>query len=366
VPENKEKITVVLPNHLGDVVMSTPALRALRRGRPGAWIRVVLPRELMGVLRGLDLADEWVGHDLAAAPHAAARLWRRLRLARRLADSDLMVLLPNSLAAGLLARVSGARRRVGYARKGRGGLLTDAVEAPREGGRFKPIAMERYYLDLILRLGCADTGTHTELATEPAAERECDARFAAHGIAPDRPLVCLAPGAAFGPSKLWPMRSYGELARRLEQDGAQVALVHAPGEQAWADEIRRHAGPELIGLGGDGMDLSLLKSVISRARLLVCNDAGARHVAAAFDVPCLVLMGPTSVAYTNLNLKRTRLLREPVECSPCQRKVCPIDHRCMTRLTPQRVLREARAVLTQEGWRGGQDWPHDLEPEHAR
>ena len=100
------------------------------------------------------------------------------------------------------------------------------------------------------------------------------------------------------------------------------------------------------------MSLSLLKSVLARAQLLICNDAGARHIAAAFELPTIVLMGPTAVGYTNLNLKRTKLMREPVECSPCQLKVCPIDHRCMTRLVPSRVLGEARAALSRPDWQG--------------
>ena len=164
--------------------------------------------------------------------------------------------------------------------------------------------------------------------------------------------MCLAPGAGFGPSKLWPLEYVAEVASSLRRDGAQVALVHGPGEQALADRIVEKAGSGIASLGGDGMSLSLLKSVLARAQLLICNDAGARHIAAAFELPTIVLMGPTAVGYTNLNLKRTKLMREPVECSPCQLKVCPIDHRCMTRLVPSRVLDEARAALSRPDWQG--------------
>jgi heptosyltransferase-2 len=212
--------------------------------------------------------------------------------------------------------------------------------------------MERYYLELARALGCPELGTSLELALEPDAERRCDARFAGAGIERGRPLVCIAPGAAYGPAKLWPTRHFAELARGLAADGVQLALIHAPSEQPLADAIRAQApGVAIAELGGAGMDLALLKAVIARASLLVCNDAGARHVAAAFEIPCLVLMGPTSLEYTNLNLKRSRLLREPIPCAPCQRRVCPIDHRCMTRLAPARVLEEARRAL-RSGWQG--------------
>jgi len=348
----KEKISVVLPNHLGDVVMATPALRALRRGRPEAHIRAVVRRSLAPVLQGSPWLDGFVPHDIYAVRGKLGQLRARLAVARELRGSDLVVVLPNSFASAILAFASRAPRRLGYARRGRGWLFTDAAPAPRVAGRFVPTAMERYYLDLVLRLGCPDTGTQLELFVEPEAERECEARFAAAGVSRRAPLVCLAPGAGFGPSKLWPLAYVAEVARGLLADGAQVALVHGPGEESLAAEIVRGAGPGLASLGGERMSLSLLKSVLARAQLLICNDAGARHVAAAFEVPTLVLMGPTAVGYTNLNLKRTKLLREPVECSPCQLKVCPIDHRCMTRLLPARVLAEARSALTQSDWRG--------------
>ncbi len=357
----KEKIAVVLPNHLGDVVMATPALRALRRGRPDAEITAVVRGSLVGALRGAPWLDGFVPHDIYKRRGKLAQLRERMRVAREIRGSDCVLVLPNSFASALLAFLARAKQRVGYARRGRSVLLTDAVPPPRERGsgaraiigrgKFKPTAMERYYLELARRLGAPDLGTQIELFREPDAERECDSLFASHGLGA-RPLVCLAPGAGFGPSKLWPLEYVAELARSLRADGADVALVHGPGEQSLADEIAARAGVPLAMLGGDRMTLSLLKSVVARAQLLVCNDAGARHIAAAFEVRTLVLMGPTAVGYTNLNLKRTKLMREPVECSPCQLKVCPIDHRCMTRLLPARVLGEARAALTRPDWQG--------------
>jgi heptosyltransferase-2 len=347
-----EKTAVVLPNHLGDVVMATPALRALRQGRPGNRISAVVRADLAPLLSGTPWIDDLVPHPVYAAESPLARLRARWKLARSLAPLDTVIVLPNSWSATVLAAMTGARCRVGYDRRRRGWLLTQTLKPRREGGRFVPTAMERYYLDLITSIGCPDTGTHLELPLDPEAEARCEQLFAAHDLDGSVPLVCLAPGAAFGPSKIWPPEYVGRVASELRAEGSRVALVHAPGEQALADQVAAAAGPGLLQLGGAGMDLALLKSVLSRARLLISNDAGARHVAAAFDVPTLVLMGPTSLEYTNLNLKLTKLLREPVSCSPCQLKVCPIDHRCMTRLLPERVLDEARAALGDPGWHG--------------
>ncbi|MEE8556370.1 MAG: lipopolysaccharide heptosyltransferase II [Myxococcota bacterium] len=351
-PDTKQKITVILPNHLGDVVMATPALRSLRAGFPDAEIRGVVRRGLGGILGGTPWLDQLIEHDLHSESGAWGKLRHRLKLGRSLRDTTLCIVLPNSFSSALLAAMTGARRRLGYRRGARGWLLTDRLEPPRENGRVVPIAMERYYLDLVVRLGCPDAGTRVELHREPEADKRVDELFGALGVRADRPLVCIAPGAGFGPSKLWPLEYYAEAARALLDEENQVALVHAPGEEKLADEILRRAGPGVLSLGGARLTLPLLKSVIARASLLLCNDAGARHVSAAFAVPTLVMMGPTSIRYTNLNLSRTRVLREPVECAPCQRKVCPIDHRCMTRLRPERVVTEAREALLDPDWRG--------------
>jgi heptosyltransferase-2 len=348
----KEEIAVVLPNHLGDVVMATPALRALARGRPDARLVAVIREELAPVLGGAPWFERVIAHRVYRSRGRVARLAARLRVARELRGVDTVVVFPNSFSSALVARWSGAPERVGYARRGRSAWLTRAVAAPRRRGRFQPLAMERYYLELVAAIGCSPSGTELELFLEPDAEAECERRLAQHGIDPARGLVCIAPGAAFGPSKLWPLPYWAELAGALLADGRPVALVHAPGEEALADEIRARTGSALVSLGGAGMTLALLKSVIARARLLVCNDAGARHVAAAFGVRTLVLMGPTALEYTNMNLARTRLLRHPVPCAPCQRPHCPIDHRCLRGLLPARVLDEARRALEQFDWKG--------------
>jgi heptosyltransferase-2 len=348
----KQKITVILPNHLGDLVMATPALRSLRVGFPAADIRGVVRDRLAPILRGAPWLDRIVTHDVYRSSGRIGRLRRRLRLARSLGESDLVLVFPNSFAGALVAALARSSRRVGYRRGGRGWLLTDPIDPPRENGRVVPLAMERYYLTLVSILGCPGEDTALELYTEPESEKLCDELFEGYGVRGDRPLVCIAPGAGFGPSKLWPPKFFGEVARTLLDEGNQVALVHAPDEEELAHEVSRWAGPGLLSLGGAGLNLSLLKSILARANLLICNDAGARHISAAFRVPSMVLMGPTSLRYTNLNLARTKILRETVHCSPCQLKVCPIDHRCMTRLLPSTVLAESRLALSDPDWRG--------------
>jgi heptosyltransferase-2 len=349
----KEKIVVVMPNHLGDVVMATPALRALRAGRPDARIEVLVREPLAPVLEGSPRIDQIWPHRIYQSSGHWGRWTARRKLGREV-GGDTVLVFPNSFSGALLATATRATRRVGYRRNARGLLLTDRLAPPREHGRRVPLAMERYYLDLVKHLGCPDTGTEMELFLGADDERETAELFQKHDIDATRPLVCLAPGAGFGPSKIWPLEHLAHVSAELQRLGLQVALVHAPNEQDLADHLLTQLapGPTPALLGGRGMHLGLLKAVLSKASLLICNDAGARHVSAAFGVPTLVLMGPTSVRYTNLNLAQTRLLREPVACSPCQLKVCPLDHRCMTGLRPERVLEEAKAALFNESWQG--------------
>ena len=332
--------------------MATPALRALRRGYPDAEITLVVRRPMAPLLEGGEFHDQLLSHDIYAQQGRLSRFWARRQVGRQLRGFDTVVVLPNSWSGALLAWFSGARQRVGYARRRRDFLLTRAVPAPREAGRFTPVAMERYYLNLMLAIGCPDLGTQTELTASRESLAHCDVLFEQFGIRSGASLVCLAPGAGFGPSKIWPVEYAAEVASRLIDDGCQVALVHGPGEEALAEAILTGTQGRALSLGGEALTLDLLKAVLSRADLLICNDAGARHIATAFDVPALVLVGPTSIAYTNLNLKKTKLMREPVDCSPCHLKVCPIDHRCMTRLLPERVLAEARSALRDPAWQG--------------
>ncbi len=348
--ENKEKIAVILPNHLGDVVMATPALRALRRGRPDAQIVGVLRGSVAAVLESFPHLDRLIKHEVYEA--SQGRMASRRALAAELGPIDTVIVFPNSFSSALLARMTDAPVRIGYRRRWRGRLLTHAVTPPRRGFRFRPQAMERYYLDLVRALDCPDLGTDVELYTDAKSEAECDRLMQSFQLDSKRPLVAIAPGAGFGPSKLWPLRYVAEVAQALMKEGAELVLVYAPNEEALADEIMRHAGPGIHRMGGAGMGLGLLKSVIARSSLLLCNDAGARHLAAAFRIPTLVMMGPTSIRYTNLNLGTTRLLREAVKCSPCQLRSCPIDHRCMQRLSPSRVIEEAKAALFSADWRG--------------
>lgn len=347
-----EEILVRGPNWAGDVVMATPAFRALRHAWPTARITLAVKPGLAPLVAGAPWFDAVVPVE-SHRRGPAALLREGLRL-RRSGGFDLGICLPDSFEAALLLRLAGVRRLVGYRTDLRNPLLHVAVAPPRAGGRRAWIPRERHVLGLVEAAGASQQGTHLELFCTEAEAARASALLRAHGVDEVAPLAVLAPGASFGPSKLWPAESFAQVADALVEAGAAVVLVGAPDEQPVAARVAEAMARPAANLTGE-LDLGTLKAVMRGARLLVCNDAGARHVAVAFGVPCISIMGPTSLAKTNLNLERVRVLMAPVGCRPCYLRVCPIDHRCMTGVAPARVLEAALPALADDAavrWRG--------------
>ena len=348
--DQPQRILVRGPNWTGDLIMATPAFRALRAGFPQAHITVHLREALRPLLDGAPWFDALrpLG-DSARSGLGFAREAAALRAAGRF---DLGLCLPDSFSAALLMRAAGVRQVVGYRRGGRRLLLHRAVAPPPGAGRRMWIARERHVLGLLAALGVPARGTHLELFTTSAEEREAAARL---GEADPRPIVLLAPGASYGPSKLWPAGSFAAVGDALAAAGARVALIGTPAERGLTARVGEAMWAPALDLAG-AISLGALKAVVRRARLLVCNDAGARHVAVAFGVPSVVLMGPTALEKTDMNLERVVVLSTDVDCRPCYRRRCPIDHRCMTRIAPDEVTAAALPALAADAaqrWRGG-------------
>jgi heptosyltransferase-2 len=206
------------------------------------------------------------------------------------------------------------------------------------------VSRERFVLDLVRTLECPERGTHLELFTTREEEARADRLLVERGLDLAVPTVALAPGASFGASKLWPAESFSQVGDAACEAGANVVLLGTREEVALADRVAAGMRGPASTLAG-ATDLGSLKAVLRRCRVLVCNDAGARHVAVAFGVPCVVLMGPTSLEKTGLNLDSVHVVETEVACRPCYKRVCPIDHRCMTRLEPARVSRAMLDLL---------------------
>jgi heptosyltransferase-2 len=342
--DRPRRILVRCPNWVGDLVMATPSLRALREHFAGSEITLLLKPTLAGILAGAP----WYDRILPLRIYGEDRRWGRLgraAAALRRETYDLGILLPNSFGSAWMLRRAGVRRRLGYALNGRGWLLTDRVAPPRERGVVVPAPMVRYYLDLVGRLGCDTDREDLELRVtaeeEAAADREQDKL----GLAGTKPLVAIAPGASFGASKMWPPARFAEAADAiLAGRGGAAWLLPGPGEEGPARTIAERMRGRVV-VTWPPLDTGPLKAIIRRCALLLTNDAGSRHIAASLGVPHVVVMGPTDPRHTGLSRGRGVVVRREAPCAPCQLKVCPLDHRCMTLIPPREVAEAAERVL---------------------
>jgi heptosyltransferase-2 len=334
-----ERILVRLPNWTGDVVMATPGLRALRSGYGSARITAHVRPGLEPLLAGLPFVDE-------VRP---VRSWHRgLRAlldegrALRADAFDLGLCLPDSWSSLLLMRAARVGEVAGHRRGGRGLLLQRRAALQRSWGVRRPIARERHVLRVVEAAGCSGGSTELELRTTAGEEAEADALLAP--LAGRVRFVVLAPGASYGSAKRWPPASFAAVADALTAAGTAVVVVGSEPDAAVGRAVCAAARTPLLDLCGR-TGLGALKAILRRADALVCNDAGARHVATAFGTPAVVLFGPTSLARTDCNLETVEIVDALAACRPCQRRECPIDHRCMTRIDPAVVIARVEALL---------------------
>lgn len=340
------KIAVFLPNWIGDVVMATPTLRALRSHFEAAHITGIMRPYVAEVLRGSSLLDETLLYNRRSEDRelGAWRVVQKMRAFR----FDKVVLCPNSLSSALIAWLSGAAERVGYARYGRGPLLTTKLYPPRSQGNWEPISAVDYYLDLATAMGCPASPKTVELDTT-ALDDEIAARLLIkRGILGHRPLVLLNNSGAFGGAKLWPNEYFAILARQAADElNADVLVLCGPSERETAREITLDANHERVqSLADDVPAIGLLKAIIRRAQAMVSTDSGPRHIAAAFGVPTVALFGPIdprwSVNYSPVEVP----LYKSLSCSPCARHTCPLGHhRCMRDITPNEAFFALRRLF---------------------
>jgi heptosyltransferase-2 len=332
-----KRLLIVMPSWVGDVVMATPLLRSLRQRFPHARITLLIKAPL----RPLIDASPWHDRVLVmrrrrkGAKAASNRRRSLVGLAARLRAGrfDAAILLPNSIRSAVLTGMAGIPRRVGYDRDGRGFLLTDRLLPLRQGGKFVPVPLVDYYLAIARYLGGDDRNRQLELFTRPELDAEADALLRSAEIdAADRsrPIVMLNPGAATkGAAKLWPADRYGQLADQLIERHRAVVLVNgSPKERPILDAVHAAAKHRLIDLPRLGSSLGLLKSLMRRSRLLITNDTGARHIAAAMATPVVSLFGPTDPQWTIIDFPHEKIIYAPPHTEPdgsVSRRMTDID-----------------------------------------
>lgn len=335
-------LLVRCPNWVGDVVMATPALDALRAGFPGARLICLAKRNAQNIVRDGPWFDEYID----CRDKTWGGFWQVVREVKAY-KPDMAVVLPNSFRSVLPIRLAGVKRVYGYRRGGRGILIAGGPVPQRENGKFVPMPMQDYYLGICRWLGLdLPDDPKPRMFIGPELRQKGETLLHKYGIAAHDVVIGLNPGASFGASKCWPAEHFARLAELLENRWqAKLLLFAGPGEEAIAQAIVQKSSARIINTAPDKVDLALLKPLIQRCQLLVTNDTGPRHYAVAFDVPAVVLMGPTDPGWTAANLDQTRVLRIDMPCSPCHKKTCPTDHRCMTEITPAMAFAAAGELL---------------------
>jgi len=340
------RILVRATNWVGDAVMSIPALQALREKFPSAEI-AILARPWVGGLYGREpFCNELI-------PYEAPRNWRGLREKWQIAQDlrkrhfDCAILLQNSFESAALVKAAGVPVRVGYDRDARGWLLTHPIPVPTQGEI--PKHQRFYYLELLKRARLLETYGTSEpirLAGASAAAQAGRDRFRISSLA--GPVIGVAPGAAYGGAKRWLPERFGEVAARLaEERGASIAIFGSKEEWPICDIVHqylRRGARQSVNFAGATTISELIESVAA-CELLLTNDSGPMHIASALGVRTVAIFGATDDEATGPTGEWSRVVREPVECSPCLLRECPIDHRCMLRVGVERVRQESAELL---------------------
>lgn len=328
------KILVVGPSWIGDMVLAQPMLKLLRARYGEPEIDVLAPRWTLPLVERMPEVRRAIEMPVG---HGELRLVARWKLARELRNEryDQAIVLPNTFKSALVPFFAGIRLRTGYIGEARYALLTDARR--RSAERLLQLAQRYGELALprgdTLRLPLPAPG----LRIDDAGRRQLLTRL---GVDKQRPAAALCPGAEYGPAKRWPPRYFAELAQGIAARGCAVWLIGSPKDAQLGSEIAQAAGGVCRNLCGE-TTLAEAIDLLSATALVVTNDSGLMHVAAALGKPMIALYGSSSPEFTPPLSPNAQILRLDLPCSPCFKRECPLGHfNCMNQLVPDRVLEE--------------------------
>jgi heptosyltransferase-2 len=331
------KILVRATNWVGDAIMALPALRAVRKRFAEAEITILAKPYVAEIYQDQGVCDDQilVGETASSAPELRER------------GFDVALLLQNAFAAAWLAWRAGIPERIGYARDGRGALLTKAVKPPKRGET--PAHEQFYYLELLKRIGWVESAAGEELISlrVPDAKQKRSAQFLSEqGARIGKLRVAIGAGASYGSAKCWLPDRFADVATRLQSEmDADVILFGTAGEAEVSAAIKSGMCRPPIDLTGRTA-IGDLPALLAECDLFIGNDSGAMHVAAAVGLPVVAVFGPTDPFGTAPVTPRHSILRDQPYCSPCFLRRCPTDHRCMKRVTPDLVAAAARQWIT--------------------
>lgn len=348
ISEGIDRLLVRAPNWLGDAIMAIPAMAAIRTAYPRAHLTIAAPMSVAPLFREIT----------PASPDAVLELPSSKKLARAALSAgrfDACILFPNSFRTAWDAKQAGIPERWGFSTAGRGWLLTRKIRKP---GRKEKLHQTDYYRVLVRGLGAEPESAGPAISASPASVDRANAILLKHRWPTDGQdvrLIAVMPGAAYGQAKQWPADRMAEVTARLVRDrGVRCVVLGAASDrpvaraiESWLRERFPKEASLVLDLTGQ-TSVGELVGLLSRAELCVSNDSGGMHVAAALGRPVAAIFGPTDERVTR-PIGDHAVLTEPVFCRPCMLRDCPIDHRCMKRISVDRVVEAASSRLGRRG-----------------
>lgn len=327
-----QKILVIAPSWVGDTMLMQPMLMRLKQRHPDAQIDVLAPPWTAALLRQMPEVHEVIINPF---PHGALKLSARYRLGKelRIGRYDQAIVLPNSFKSALVPFFAGIPLRTGFVGEMRYGLLNDARKLDEQE---LPLMVERF-----AQLAEAPGDAIQRPVPQPRLQVSDERRrqvLGKLGLSVSGPIAVFCPGAEYGPAKRWPAPYFAELAQCLCKQGYAVWLVGSSKDKEIGEEIVASSNDVCRNLCGS-TDLAEAIALLSCADLVVSNDSGLMHLAAALDRPMLALYGSSSPQFTPPLSQQARVVKVDIQCNPCFKRECPLGHfECMMRLTPQQVI----------------------------
>jgi heptosyltransferase II len=334
-----KKIIVIGPSWVGDTMLMQPMLLRLKQRYPACQIDVLAPPWTAALLHAMPEVHEVIINPF---PHGALRLGARYQLGNKLRNThyDQAIVLPNSLKSALVPFFARIPQRTGFVGEARYGLLNDTRNLDKTS---LPLMVERFAQlaeDNQVKIPRPLANPKLEVSAD-----QCHATLQKFDLMLDKPVAVFCPGAEYGPTKRWPASYFAEIAQRLQRQGYAIWLIGSAKDKEVSDKI--------IALGNSGCcnlcgstDLTDAIALLSCAQLVISNDSGLMHLAAALDRPLLALFGSSSPQFTPPLSTQAHVIKLDIECSPCFKRECPLGHfNCMKQLTPDLVWEQLQSTI---------------------
>ncbi len=325
------RVSVIAPGPLGDAVMATPAIYSIWKNTNQKIYLFAKPHILelfkdeVWFFKGFNISD--------------LSLWNLYSIFNL--KPDVCFIFPNSIRSFLISLLSRAKIKIGYGDGLKAKFLRKKLPFPK-----KPKDMISWYSDLVRAFGIDVKEKRLRLSVSKKSEEEIGKILKNHGLKENVPILLISPGSSFGPSKCWPTSHFAKICDYLYKEFSLFPVcAPAKNEIHIVKEIKNMVNVPFLSLDSPPIPVSLLKALVKRSQLVVTNDTGTRHIASAFQIPHVVIMGATDPRYTDYGDPFCRILRLDLPCSPCHKRICPYDHSCMKNISPDMVIEKVKELF---------------------